>query len=359
MKRIDETEGAGKRALERLRNEAVRLGFLRLGVADAAPAESMAPFRKWIELQRHGSMSYLEQGSDVRADIRRFMPGTRSVVVMTAAYESSEPPSLPHEGPAGIIARYGRSKDYHKGLRRSIVALARLSDRISRGSRSRIFLDTAPVLEREWAVRAGLGWIGKNGCLIDPDHGSWILIGGFVTSAELPASTGLTGDQCGDCRRCLDACPTNAFPEPGRLDATRCLSYMTIEHRGVLGEKRLLEIGERIFGCDICQEVCPWNAREGTTIHPSLRARENIGRWPLSGSSTLTAESFDREFAGTPVRRPGFLGFARSVAASLATLGTVRDLPALESIERESRGEPGVVEAVRLARLEIERKRGA
>lgn len=345
---------------ERLEDEARRLGFLRMGIAEAGPATSHDRFRAWIEAGSHGTMDWLARGSDDRADIRRFLPGARSVVVVSAAHDPGEEAGpVPGGGPVGRIARYARSKDYHKGVKRALVALARRCDRLVAGSSSRIFLDTTPVLEREWAARAGLGWIGKNGCLIDPEHGSWLLLGGFATTALLPPGPGPVADGCGDCRRCLDGCPTSAFRGPRDLDARRCLSYVTIEHRGPLDRERLLSIGERIFGCDACQEVCPWNEpRPGrsTPVHPALRRREAMAEWPLAEAARLTPEEWNREFAGTAVRRPGFAGFARSVAGALASQGARGDLPALDRLERVAGGDPGLLGAIAVARDEISRR---
>ena len=342
-------------ALDRLRAEALRLGFLRLGVAAAGPAETHDAYRRFLAEGRHGTMAFLSEGEVDRADVRRFLPGARSVVVATAIHSSDSPP---HPGePAALVARYARGKDYHKGLRRSFIALARLSDRLAPGSTSRIFLDTTPVLEREWAARAGLGWIGKNGCLIDETYGSWLLIGGFVTTADLPPATERVADGCGECRRCLDGCPTRAFVAERTLDARLCLSYTTIEHRGPLGGERLASIGERVFGCDVCQEVCPWNATPealAAVPHPALRAREGAAFYPLSEAAELDRSRFDERFAGTPVRRPGFAGFARSVLAAIAATGDRRLLPSVDALEGRAEGDEGILEAARFARNRLE-----
>jgi epoxyqueuosine reductase len=339
----------------RLEREAARLGFLRLGIAAAGTAATFERFAAWIEAGFHGSMEWLESGAEDRRDIRRFLPEAKSVVVVSARHAAEEPlcTDADDRGPVGIVARYARSRDYHKALRRHLVSLARISDRLLPGSRSRIFLDTAPVLEREWGARAGLGWIGKNGCLIDPQHGSWLLLGGFATTAAIDGDAAPVAEGCGACRRCLDACPTGAFLGPRELDARRCLSYTTIEHRGPLGERRLSEIGDRIFGCDICQEVCPWNAGADDRVHPALAPRPALARWPLDRAGALDRTSFDREFAGTAVRRPGFVGFARSVAAALAAVGKEAERPLLDRLEEAAGKDPGAREAIEFARRKI------
>lgn len=277
------------------------LGFDLAGVAPAAPLAGAARLREWVAAGRHGEMEYMAETAEVRADPCRVLPGARSVVCVAMSYhDPPEPVGLPDD--AVVVARYARRADYHRVLRRRLVALGRfLSGRVP-GARWRPAVDSAPVLERELAWRAGLGWIGRNRCLINRDLGSELLLGELLTDVEL-APGAPAEDHCGSCRACLDACPTSALGEVGGLDARRCIAYLTVEHRGTLPSELSRALGPHLFGCDICQAVCPWNRNAAPSCNPHLAPRPHLGRLAVAALAALDAPGWLALAAGTPLRR--------------------------------------------------------
>ncbi len=259
-------------------------------------------------------MAYLERRAAERLDPGRVLPGARSVVAVALNY---------YQGP-GAAARRGRrsratrgARDYHDVMRPRLERLARHLDEAA-GARSRAYVDTGPVLERDLAARAGLGWIGKNTMLLHPALGSWFFIGVVLTTADLAHDAALP-DRCGSCRACLDACPTGAFPAPYVLDARRCISYLTIEHRGDDRRRRSSRsMGPWQFGCDVCQDVCPWNRKAPETREPAFRPQ---GAYPgaAARSPTWTTRRSGRRFAGTALLRPRPAGLRRNAAIALRT----------------------------------------
>jgi epoxyqueuosine reductase len=281
--------------------------------------------REWLDRGYAGNMGYLPRTAKIRADVRRIMPSARSVIMTGTVYNTPVPYSTERADPtAGEVARYACADDYHDVLGRRLEALvAWMRDRHSGAPHdfeARAYVDTGPVQERVYAQYAGLGWIGKNACVINPRVGSWILLAEIICSLPLePDQPSL--DQCGTCTLCLDACPTSALVAPRVLDATKCVSYLTIEYRGAIPEEHREGIGNHLFGCDVCQEVCPWNAA----------APHANDRWPARpGLSVLKlaelAESSDEELtdliAGTPLMRAGVTGLRRNLELSRTRLRT-------------------------------------
>jgi epoxyqueuosine reductase len=300
-------------ALE-IRNLAHRCGFELAGVAPAAPSADFSYYRSWVDRGLAGAMSYLtDRRAGVRADPRSLLPSARSVIAVGKLYNTPQPYSSAFtEEECAWISRYAWGDDYHEVLRRGLGQLATL---LGPQHEHRICVDTAPLLERSSARAAGLGWIGKNTCLINQQIGSWLFLGELLTSLEIetpPASP--PRDRCGTCTRCIDACPTAALT-PYELDATRCISYFTIELRGPIPDQFQAAIGNHFFGCDICQEVCPWNRRAPFTGEPAFAPRHAAP--PLARMAALTEEEFREMFRGTPVTRAGYAGFRRNVAVAM------------------------------------------
>ena len=243
---------------------ALELGFDLVAVGPAEPPEHGAALRRWVEAGHAGTMGYLSRRLEERLDPARVLPGARAAVCVALNYYQGEP----EDASWRPIARYAWGRDYHDVIGPRLERLAtHLTE--AAGARSRGYVDTGPVLERDLAARAGLGWIGKNTMLLHPTLGSWFFIGVLLTTAALVADAPLA-DRCGSCRACLDACPTRAFPAPYVLDARRCISYLTIEHRGEIDPALHRGMAGWQFGCDVCQDVCPWNRRAPTTRHPEL-----------------------------------------------------------------------------------------
>ena len=348
---------------ELVRALALESGFSESGlVALPHPAEERdgARFKEWLLAGRSGSMRYLsrtaEDGQLLRARTATPFPWARSAIVCLASYHAAQPRSTdPAEVGAGWIARYAwsgrrdaagslRPSDYHKVLLKRVRALeARLRDSFD-SFEARAFVDTGPLVERALATAAGLGWTGKNTCLIHPQLGSYGFLAVLVTSLEImrgapgPAS-GIwepssiyqpLPDRCGSCRRCLDACPTGALIAPYQMDARRCIAYLTIEHRGEIDENLHEAMGRQIFGCDICQDVCPWNRKAPIGTDPELESRPELVNPALERLAQLEEADFERLFNGSPVRRTGFWGLRRNLAIAMGNSGLKRFIPRLE-----------------------------
>ncbi len=293
-------------------HRAAELGFAGAGVATAGAAAHGEAFRRWLAEGRHASMHFLTRNVERRCDLRLAWPWARSVLCLAAGY-------APPAGYAGsAVARYARGRDYHRVLKRLAHQLAdELADRVD-GLEARACVDTAPLLERDWAAAAGLGWIGKNACLIHPTHGSWVLLAEIVLSIELPPDAP-SPDGCGDCRRCLDACP-NAALGPGRtLDAARCNSWATIENRGEL-DGDALQLRGQIFGCDLCQLACPFN-RDTPEGMPELTAPKPVAEADALAVLNWSAEDWDAATRGSAARRASWALFARNAAIAAGQAG--------------------------------------
>ncbi len=327
--------------VEDLRAEARRLGFSGLGIAGAEPTEHMRHYGDWIAEGLHGEMAYLAREDAVarRGDLGATLGGVRSVLVVTHPYDQPDAEGLPADASRGVIARYARGSDYHDVIKQKLEALGRwLSAEVGK-LEARAYVDTGPILERDLARRAGLGWFGKNTMLIDPEKGSYFFLGLLLLDLELPPDEPFEADRCGTCRACLDACPTGALL--GRdgsgapvMDARRCISYLTIELRGSIPLELRPMIGNRIFGCDICQEVCPWNERfSEASEEPSYAARSDLdGPFLVNLADQLlsmSGKAFARSFAASPLLRTGRKGLLRNVCVALGNWGVDDAVPVL------------------------------
>ena len=304
-----------------IKAKAADLGCALVGGAPADPTRHRADLGEWLDGGMAGSMEYLARRFDERADPRAYLPGAASVVCVAANYhvplDPVPEPDRPHHG---RVARYALGDDYHEQMKPRLHELADWIRAQVPGSRTRCGVDTAPVLERELAARAGIGWVGKNTCVIHPRVGSWILLGEVITTVELPADEPMT-DHCGTCTRCIDACPTGAITEPYRLDASRCISYLTIEHRGEIPPEIHGPIGDWLYGCDVCQDVCPHNRHVESTGDPHFRPRLPTGTLDVRAVIDWTEDDYRRALKGSAMKRvklPVLKRNAEIVAKNLA-----------------------------------------
>ena len=328
--------------------EARALGFEMAGVVTRGDSQHMAHFRRWIASGLHGHMDYLSRTDAVRrrGDLDHTLPGFQSALVVAHSYADDEPTTAPNHPSHAIIARYARGRDYHHVISDKLEALAhRLEVLAGRAFRRRIYVDTGPLLERELAVRAGLGWFGKNTMLIHPRRGSYFFLGVLLTDLTLEPSTPFTEEHCGTCTRCLDACPTGAllgYDDVGApvMDATRCISYLTIELRGPIPVELRPAIGNRVYGCDICQEVCPWNERFSSPApEPAYTSRPELDNPSLIDLAThlleMSGKAFLREYHDSPVSRARRNGLLRNVCVALGNWGAAEAVPVLERAARD------------------------
>jgi epoxyqueuosine reductase len=324
---------------------ALEAGFSEAGLV-ALPHENdardTARFEQWVREGRSATMGYLqrvnEAGELVRARAGNPFPWARSAIVCLANHHAALPRSTdPAGNGAGWIGRYAwssrllpdgsrRPSDYHKVLLKRLRDMDTLLRQKLGGFESRAFVDTGPVVERSLAEAAGLGWTGRNTCLIHPKLGSYGFLAVLLTSLEVePAPASLqVPDRCGTCRRCIDACPTNALDIPYRMDASRCISYLTIEHRGPIPVELMEGMGRQVFGCDICQDVCPWNRKAPVGVDPDLAPRPELVNPALDLLAPLSEPEFERMFNGSPVRRAKFPGLRRNVAIAMGNSGVGR-----------------------------------
>jgi epoxyqueuosine reductase len=312
----------------RITAQAYGLGFDLVGIAALGPVETARHFEGWLDRGFAGEMEYLPRWREKRADTRLPFPGVSSAVVVAMDYGGAEP--------SGPVARYARGDDYHDVMRDRLRELHRwIEARLGRPVRGRAYVDTGPLLERDLARRAGLGWFGKNTNLIHPRLGSYLFLGALLLDLELEPDPPFEADRCGTCTRCLDACPTGALVEPRVLDATRCISYLTIELRGAIPEELREPMGGLIYGCDICQEVCPWNVRFARALPDDspFRPREALAgkdaRRLAREILAMTPEEFSVAFKGSPMKRAKLRGLKRNAAVVLGNVGTSDDVDVL------------------------------
>ena len=345
---------------EQARAWAVEAGFTEAGLVALPYADAerdAARFEEWVRVGGAGTMKYMERTSStpdggserlVRSRVGIPFPWARSAIVCFSNYQSAQPRSTdPAAEDAGWIARYAwsskpdesgarRPSDYHKMLKKRLKALEGRIREAWAGEdefEARGYVDTGPVVERALAAAAGLGWTGRNTCLIHPRLGSFGFLAVLLTSLEVEADAGegalTVPDRCGSCRRCLEACPTGALIAPYKMDASRCISYLTIEHRGPIAGELMEGMGRQVFGCDICQDVCPWNRKAPLSADPEPRAE--LVNPALEWLAGLDEAEFELRFNGSPVRRAGFLGFRRNVAIAMGNSGLAGFMPRLES----------------------------
>lgn len=351
-------------------------GFSMAGIAAVPGQDSVEDknqrraFANWVEQGSAGEMEYLKRRNDagdlVRSSLRVAVPWVKSVIVCVANYNTRQPLSTdPAPEGAGWIARYawtGRQNsdgslspsDYHKVLLKRLEQLdAALKDKLGTFE-SKCYVDTGPIVERAYARYAGLGWTGKNTCILNQKLGSWLFLSVILTSLEVPENQGphLAADRCGSCARCIDACPTGALTGSRQMDATLCISYLTIEKRGPIPLELREGIGRQVFGCDICQDVCPWNRKAPISADPELQARPELVNPALDWLANLNQENFGRMFFGSPIKRAKFDGLRRNMAIAMGNSRLRRFLPKLE--EWRHGEDPVLAEAAGWAIRQIE-----
>ena len=324
-----------------IKEEAARQGFSLAGITTPDPPAHLEFFERWLAAGWHGEMAYLasDTSRQRRADPRLLLPECRSILVLGVPYyPSRQEEGEKGEGLRGSVAAYAWGEDYHSVLKERLQRLAAFIDaQVGHPVPSRVYTDSAPLLERELAQRAGLGWIGKNTCLIHPRLGSYFFLAEVLLGIALQPDTPFTVDHCGSCTRCMDACPTGCIGAQRSLDARGCIAYLTIELKGAIPEELRPALGNRIFGCDVCQQVCPWNRFAPVQGDPAFAARQDVPAPDLPAELALTADGFRRKFASSPVLRAKRSGYLRNVAVALGNLGDAAALPALE---RAARADP-------------------
>ena len=328
----------GSSLKQSIKDEARRLGFFLAGVTRPDPPPHLPVFREWLNHGRHASMSYLATARSIlgRADPRYLMPVCKSILVLAVPY--SDPSRLAGTRqitagtiPGGRIAAYAWGQDYHTVLPARLRAIVGfIENQVGHAVASRCYTDTGPILERELAQRAGLGWIGKNTCLIDPRQGSYFLLAEVLLGLELEPDPPFLPDYCGSCTRCIDACPTACILPDRTLDARRCISYLTIELKGDIPEGLRPQVGDWVFGCDVCQQVCPWNVRFASSeSDPAFAPRPDVPSPVLIEVMALNSQSFNRKFKGSPLKRARRRGYLRNAAVALGNHGHPASIPAL------------------------------
>jgi epoxyqueuosine reductase len=340
----------------RLKHRAHELGFELAGVAPATPADGFARLRQWLEEGFAGEMGYMHRHAEARRQPSSVLAAVRSVVMVGMNYKPEDRRAGGVNPLVGQVARYARGEDYHDVLRRRLNQLLEWVGGQVPGCRGRGVVDTAPLLERDFARRAGLGWFGKNTMLLNKRLGSYFLLGALLLDLELQPDSVHETSHCGTCTACLDACPTGAFPGPGWLDARRCISYLTIELRGAIPEELREPLGDWLFGCDVCQEVCPWNRKAPAGTEPAFAARADLEAVDLVELLGLSEEAFRRRFRGTALMRSKRRGLLRNAAIVLGNRGDPTALPALRRALDDP--EPLVREAARWAVERIRQRTG-
>lgn len=334
--RSAEPSGGGLSPAERLKARALGLGFHAAGIARVEPLEAIAHYEAWLAAGRHGEMRWLASPKhrERRADPARLLPAIRSVLCVALCHPPGRDEAL--DARAGRIARYAAGEDYHALMKEKLGALEDwIRTVLFPGSGSLWYSDTGAILERGWAERAGLGWVGKHSGVLSPTIGSWFLLGEVLLDRDLEPDAPLGAEHCGTCTRCLDQCPTRAIVAPYQVDARRCISYLTIELRGPIPRELRPLVGDWIFGCDVCQEACPWNRFAPPAREARLHARALEG-WTLERFLSLDEAAFRELFATSPIRRADREGFVRNVCVAL---GNRRDAAAAPALVRALAGD--------------------
>jgi len=343
-----------------VKQAAQEAGFELAGIAPVRDFSELDQFPKWIAAGRAGEMKYMEARDEAghlkRASLRTVAPWARSVVVCAINYNTAHPYSTQvQDGERGWISRYAWSReDYHEAvMRRLRIVESRLRQGAgeTRALQTCCYVDTGPLVERVYAKYAGIGWNGKNTCILNQKLGSWLFLGVILTSLELEPDFPAP-DRCGTCTRCIDACPTDALIAPYQLDSNKCISYLTIEKRGAIPQEMRAGMGRHMFGCDICQDVCPWNRKAPATTLPEFQPREGLVNPALEWLAEMSAEEFREKFRGSPVRRAKRSGLRRNAAIAMGNSGDRRFVPVLTKLAEDE--DAVVAEHARWARDRLE-----
>ena len=334
---------------DRLRAKARELGFAAVGIAPAADDPLQAErLREWLALGYHGEMGWMADRAEVRQGPQSMWPEAKSVIALGMSYAPDIDPLADREA---AISVYAQGRDYHDTVKKALKALARWLCAEMPGTELKVFVDTAPVMEKPLGEAAGLGWQGKHTNLVSREHGSWLFLGAIYTTLALEPDSPHR-DLCGSCRACQDACPTDAFPAPYRLDARRCISYLTIEHKGPIPEEFRAAIGNRIYGCDDCLAVCPWNKFADTAHrHRAFAPREDLVAPPLAELLALDDAAFRAKFSGSPIKRVGRDRFVRNCLIAAGNSGDAALLGQVEALCADA--DAVVAEAARWARAKL------
>jgi epoxyqueuosine reductase len=324
-----------------IKEEARRLGFILAGVTTPDPPPHLSVFEDWLKRGRHASMDYLadDRSRGRRADPRLILPECKSILVLAIPYSNPSliPSPPPEEDPLrGKVAAYAWGADYHLILPERLQSLVTfIEGQVGKPVANRWYTDTGPILERELAQRAGLGWIGRNTCLISPKHGSYFLLAEIFLDLDLEPDPAFTTDQCGTCTRCIETCPTECILPDRTIDASRCISYLTIELKDDITPELRPLIGGWVFGCDICQMVCPWNRFAAPDGDPAFNPRDDSPQPDLIRELELTPKDFNRKFKDSPIQRPKRRGYLRNVAVALGNEGHPKAIPALKETHKD------------------------
>ncbi len=334
---------------ELLRQRARELAFDDCRFTTAAPPASAPQFQKWLGEKQNGEMTWIERNAEKRVDLQKILPGAKSVICLAVSYQVKDSEVRSQKSKVGQVARYAQFADYHDVLADRLKTLAAFANSLA-DCKVLWYVDTGPVLERDLAQRAGLGFVGKHTNLISRRFGNWIFLAEILTTLDLEPDTP-EKNHCGSCTRCLTSCPTNAITAPFTLDARKCISYLTIELKGSIPVEFRRAIGNRIYGCDDCLSACPWNrfAREGSMMKP--HERTDLAQPDLLELLRLDDNGFNKKFSGTPMLRTKRRGVLRNVCVALGNVGDESALPALEKATRDH--EPLITEHARWAMEEI------
>ena len=317
---------------EQIKARAQRLGFELVGITPAEQSRTIRLYETWLENGYAGEMGYLEKHLPLKRDPRNCLPEAKSIISLAINYYTLDPPQALAEDPArGQISRYAWGDDYHEIIRAKLRQLAEFIDEIAqRNLQQKIYVDTGPIIEREYAQKAGIGWIGKNTNLINWQSGSWYFLAEVLVGVELEYDWQLPRGGCGTCTLCIEACPTDAIVAPNVLDSRLCISYLTIELKDSVPRELRAPMGNLIFGCDICQEVCPWNSKATPSTEPGFYPREKNMAPKLLSLMNMTQAEFSKRFKNSPIKRAKRRGFLRNVAVALGNWGNRRAVPALK-----------------------------
>ena len=305
-----------------IKEKAYNLGFSLVGISPVGDYPESQHYKKWLNKGYEASMDYMSKNEEKRQDVRNLVPGARSVISCAINYNTNYPYSTSVQNPKkGWIARYAWGDDYHLVLKEKLNELkVYLSENSGGGEDDRVYVDTGPVLERMYAKYSGIGWIGKNTCLINQEIGSWLLIGELITTIELEYDT-QAAERCGTCTKCIDSCPTDAIISPYVLDSSKCISFLTIENKAGIPREYREPTGNNIFGCDICQDVCPWNGESETGTEKALLPREGLFNPELKTLAGLDQQQFSQLFKNSPIKRSKRRGLLRNVLVAIGNSG--------------------------------------